>query len=402
VIARDAHRKAVEIKKKDNNSINKKAFQFVMQMRLYDTLSGVKQEFVIDGNSVKVLLCGPTVYDYSHAGHARTLLFYDLIARYFRLRHIRVSIIVNITDIDPKIFLKARLLNTTSQQIADKFVHELFYDLSLLGIENFMFALVSDHVEVAQNLILQLIESGMAYPAGGNIYLDCSHLRSFGLLAKMTRQDLDDCRLDISQAKKSPSDILLWNASDEFEMMFDSKVLGTGIPWWHIQDSSVAMACYSGSYDIHGGASELEYPHHESHLAQLKALTLKEKPVRFWTHVGLVQLKGRKMSKSLGNTIAIRDLLRRYSPNALRLYLYSRHYRDNFNFSERDLDMYEHVNHKIMAALPQLKKFSKLEKIFLDHLEDDFDTPGALEIMIQAAKLRQLSNAMVTIFGLRY
>jgi cysteinyl-tRNA synthetase len=369
-------------------------------VKLYDSLSDRKEDFVINGNLLKVLLCGPTVYDYLHVGHVRMLLFYDLLARYFLSKGIGVTTIVNITDIDPKIFAKARLVGSSPQKVATRFVSDLFCDLSSLGMENFLFARVSDYVHVAQNLIIYLIELGKAYSAGGNIYLDSSTIESLGRLANMTLQDLDDCRLDISPGKKSPSDILLWNASENFDNSFHSNLLGRGIPWWHMQDSSVAMANYGGLYDIHGGACELEYPHHESHLAQLKALTLSKKPVRFWTHVGLVQLHDKKMSKSFGNTIAIRDLLKRYSVNAIRMYLYSRHYRDRFNFSEQELNEYECIN-SIMASV-EIKKSSKLENRFFDFLEDDFDTPHALRIMMQAAKSRQLSNAMVTIFGLRY
>ncbi len=368
-------------------------------MRLYDTMAGRKEEFAINNNSVSMLLCGPTVYDYSHVGHARMLLFYDIVARYFRHKGAHVQVIVNITDVDHKIFGKARSTGSNPRELATKFINELLYDLSSLGITGFTFARVSDNVQVAQELILQLVNDGQAYSAGGNVYLDTASSESLGRLAKMTRQDLDDCRLDISPAKKSPSDILLWNASESFDVTFYNKSLGNGIPWWHMQDSSVAMANFGGAYDIHGGASELVYPHHESHLAQLKALTSLERPVRFWTHIGLVQTKGSKMSKSHGNTIKIRDLLKRHSANAIRLYLYSKHYRDAFDFAEKGIEKYEQINYLIAAG--QIDK-SKLENRFFERIEDDFDTPGALEVMVEAAKSRQLSNAMVNIFGLQY
>ena len=368
-------------------------------MRLYDTMAGRKEEFAINNNSVSMLLCGPTVYDYSHVGHARMLLFYDMVARYFRQKGAHVRVLVNITDIDHKIFGRARSTGTSPRELATRFINELLRDLSSLGITGFTFARVSDHVQAAQELILQLVNGGQAYPAGGNVYLDTAAIESLGKLARMSRQDLDDCRLDISPAKKSPSDILLWNASESFDVTFHSNLLGNGIPWWHMQDSSVAMANFGGAYDIHGGASELVYPHHESHLAQLKALTALERPVRFWTHIGLVQLKGRKMSKSLGNAITIRDLLKRHSANAIRLYLYSKHYRDAFDFAEKDIERYEQINYLISSR--RVGK-SKLEKRFFERIEDDFDTPGALEVMVEAVKSRQVSDAMVSIFGLRY
>jgi cysteinyl-tRNA synthetase len=362
-------------------------------------MAGRKEEFAINSNSVSMLLCGPTVYDYSHVGHARMLLFYDMVARYFRQKGAHVRVLVNITDIDHKIFGRARSTGASPRELATRFIEELLRDLSSLDITGFTFARVSDHVQAAQELILQLVNGGQAYPAGGNVYLDTAGTESLGKLARMSRQDLDDCRLDISPAKKSPSDILLWNASESFDVAFHSNLLGNGIPWWHMQDSSVAMANFGGAYDIHGGASELMYPHHESHLAQLKALTALERPVRFWTHIGLVQLKGRKMSKSLGNTIAIRELLKRHSANAIRLYLYSKYYRDAFDFAEKSIERYEQINYLISSRRGAK---SKLEKRFFERIEDDFDTPGALEVMVEAVKSSQVSDAMVSIFGLRY
>lgn len=381
----------------------------VQSVRIFDTLSGEKEEFAAIANSnnsvVKMLLCGPTVYDYSHVGHARMLLFYDLMSRHFRAKGMHVSAIVNITDVDPKIFKKAKATNTPPSELAAKFIGELLRDLSALGIEGFAFARVSHHVGTAQELVAGLLRDGRAYSAGGNIYLDTSKILSFGRLARMSRQDLRDCRLDISPAKKLPEDILLWNASENLDVAFFDATLGSGIPWWHMQDSSVAVAGFGGSYDIHGGANELVYPHHESHLAQLQAITSLEKPVKFWTHVGLVRAKGRKMSKSLGNTITIRDLLKKRTANALRLYLYSRHYRNDFDFSENHLDSFERISDAIAAALnsKQGSGKSKLIGRFFERIEDDFDTPGAIKVMVEAARVRSPDlNAMVNILGLQY
>lgn len=373
------------------------------QVQLYNTMAGRKEKFVVSENFVRMFLCGPTVYDYSHLGHARMLLFYDLITRYFRYRKTRVSVVVNITDIDQKIFDKARATATPPADLAGTFIKELLSDLSSLGIDGFMLARVSDHVANARQLVVGLLKDGRAYSAGGNVYLDTTGIPLFGRMTRMTRQDLDDCRLDISPSKKSPSDILLWNASENFGIAFHDSTLGSGIPWWHMQDSSVAIASFGGLYDIHGGASELVYPHHESHLAQLQALTSQDSPVRFWTHVGLVRTKGKKMSKSLSNTITIRDLLERHSPNALRLYFYSRHYRDDFGFSEKELDRFEHIDGVIAAGMRASRSRSKLARKFFKRVENDFDTPGALKVLVEAAKMCSTDlGAMVSVFGLRY
>ena len=372
-------------------------------MQLYDTMAGRKERFVASENRVRMLLCGPTVYDYSHVGHARMLLFYDLMARHFRSRKMRVSVIVNITDIDQKIFSKARATATAPAELAGRFIKELLFDMSSLGIGGFALARASDHVGAARQLVARLLKDGGAYSAGGNVYLDSTDTPSFGKMARMARKDLDDCRLDISPAKKSPPDILLWNASENFDAAFRDDILGSGIPWWHMQDSSVAVTSFGGLYNIHGGARELVYPHHESHLAQLQALTSQDKPVRFWTHVGLVRTKGKKMSKSLGNTVAVRDLLRRHSANALRLYFYSKHYRDDFDFAEKDLDRFERVNDSIAASVRAGRARSKLTGRFFRHIEDDFDTPVALKVLVEAARARSADlDAMVSVFGLRY
>jgi cysteinyl-tRNA synthetase len=335
------------------------------------------------------------------------LLFYDLMARYFKANGTRVRVIVNITDIDPKIFNESRAIGMTSEELSSKFINELLFDLSALGIDGFMLGRVSDHVKTAQHLVASLLKKDRAYSVDGSVYLDTSNMPSFGSLAKMTRQDLEDCRLDISPFKRSPADILLWNASENFNVIFCDSTLGKGIPWWHMQDTSVAVASFGGSYDIHGGATELIYPHHESHLAQMRGITSFDKPVRFWTHVGLVNVKGKKMSKSLGNTLTIRDLLRRHSSNAIRLYLFSKHYREDFHFAERDLEKFELIDAMLGAATTNKRRTSRKTRIvdrFCERLEDDFDTPAATRIMIEAAKSRSLSDlsAMVTIFGLRY
>jgi cysteinyl-tRNA synthetase len=370
-------------------------------LRIYDTLAGRKKQFSPSG-AVRILLCGPTVYDYSHVGHARMLLFYDLVVRYFRYRGFAVNAVVNITDIDPKVFARARdeEEGVAPPALADRFVAELLRDTSALGIDGFSFARVSDYVEVAKNAIRDLLHAGIAYCAGGNVYLDASRAGT-GALSKMSRKDLEDCRLDIAPGKKSPSDILLWNASEYFDLSFADNVLGRGIPWWHMQDTSVAIANFGGTYDIHGGASELVYPHHESHLAQLRAIAGND-PVKLWTHTGLVRVRGEKMSKSLGNAVTVRDLLKRHTANAVRLYLLSRHYRDIIEYDEKGIARFDELDAAIAAHLDGAKG-KPLLKEFLRCLENDFDTPAALAVIRKAitSKSRDL-KIMASILGLGY
>jgi cysteinyl-tRNA synthetase len=368
-------------------------------LRIHDTLAGRAKSFSSSG--VRMLLCGPTVYDYSHAGHARMLLFYDFAARYFRHRGRRVNAVVNITDIDPKIFARARAEGSSPRELAEHFIGELLRDASALGIDGFSFARVSDYVSAAQKETRRLLDRGAAYSAGGNTYLDVS-ATGFGSMSKMSKKDIEDCRLDIAPGKRSPSDILLWNASERFDVSFYDEILGDGIPWWHMQDTSVAMANFGGTYDMHGGAEELVYPHHESHLAQLRTLTGNRDPVRLWTHTGLVYAKGEKMSKSLGNTVTIRELLARHGANAVRLYLLSRHYRERLDFADRDIKEFEELDREIADRIGRAGGKPMLEE-FTCRVEDDFDTPGALKVMRKAARSASKDlKVMASIFGLQY
>jgi len=379
------------------------------KVRIYNTLSGKKEKFVPVSDQVRILLCGPTVYDYSHVGHARMLLCYDLISRYLRSKGIGVSVVVNITDIDPKIFRKSRIAGIPPADFATTFISELLNDLASLRIDNFAFARVSDHVSRAKELINKLLKEKKAYFDGGNIYLDTSRIRSLGKLSRMTRDDLKDCRLEISPFKRCATDIMLWNSSDDFEEVFKDNMLGDGVPWWHMQDSSVAVSSFAGVYDIHGGASELVYPHHESHLAQLMAITSLEMPVRFWTHVALVRIKGRKMSKSHGNVVLLRELLARYTANVLRLYLFSRHYREIFEFDEDELDKFVRIDNLLLGAMSDSASGGNQSSdplgSFFNCIENDLDSPGAINVMIKTAQRRGNKSAlkvMANVFGLCY
>jgi len=374
-----------------------------------------KRKFLADKDVVKIFICGPTVYDYSHLGHARIFLFYDIMTRYFIFKDLHPIVIVNITDIDPKISFKAKVEGISPHKLATKFLKELLVDISLLGINiTLNFARASDYVDFSKEIIKKLIRNKMAYSTSGKIFLDTTGLSTYGKLSGMTRYDLENARLDIDPGKHNPSDILLWNAADDFDEKYFDKTLGNGVPWWHLQDSSIAMSNFNGHYDIHGGAVDLIYPHHESHLAQLQVLTSSERPVKYWTHVGLLTLGAKKMSKSLDNTIRIRDVLKRYNSNILRLYIFSNHYRSPFEFSLSRLDNFRDVDEVIAKAFihsdrnnDRRCKTSRKKYLskFIRCIEDDFDTPQALETMIDAAKSDKSLAAlidMVNIFGLRY
>jgi cysteinyl-tRNA synthetase len=381
-------------------------------LKIYDTLSRKKSYFIPKDNNVKIFVCGPTVYDYCHLGHARIFFFYDLMTRYLRFKGLTPIVIINITDIDPKIPIKANIEGLSTEALTNKYIDELYSDLLSCGIiTSFNFVRVSDYVNTAAKLVANLLERKLAYSRNGNIYLDTTRLKSYGKLSQMSKSDVDNRRLDIGPGKINPSDILIWNASDEFGQKYDDKILGSGIPWWHMQDTSVVMSNFNGIYDVHGGATELIYPHHESHLAQLKVLTSSSCPIQYWTHVGLVKIKGKKMSNSVGNTIKIRDMLKRYNSNTLRLYFFSQHYRESIIFSKSKLNKFEIIDKTLnntidtVLAYEESSNNSKLLSKFIRYIEDDFDTPRALNLLLDTVRLHdEVNNVknMVNIFGLQY
>ncbi|HEX2067831.1 MAG TPA: class I tRNA ligase family protein [Nitrososphaeraceae archaeon] len=381
-------------------------------MKIFDSLSRKKSQFLFKDNIIKIFICGPTVYDYCHLGHARIFFFYDLMTRYLLFKGLEPMVIVNLTDIDPKIATRANIQGLSPEALANKYIDELYTDLLSCGITTtFNFVRVSDYVKTAAKLVVSLLERKLAYSRNGNIYLDTTALRSYGKLSQLSVKDLDNRRLDIGPGKLNPRDILIWNASDEFGQKYDDKILGSGIPWWHMQDTSVVMSNFNGIYDIHGGAKDLIYPHHESHLAQLEVLTSAPSPIRYWTHVGLVNIKGNKMSNSEGNSIRIRDVLKRYNSNTLRLYFFSQHYREPLTFSQSKLHKFENIDKTISNTMANVlsrresNDGSKLLSKFMKYIEDDFNTPAALQLLTDTARSHNAVNDlknMVNIFGLRY
>jgi len=229
------------------------------------------------------------------------------------------------------------------------------------------------------------MEHKNAYSANGNIYFDTKTVNDYGVISKQSPQQLNLHRLDIGPNKKNQEDIMLWNCSEDFGFSWQGD-FGEGVPWWHIQDTTVAFENFGTHYDIHGGAKELVYPHHEAHLAQYKALTGLENPVKLWMHVGLVLSNGEKMSKSLGNMVLSREVVEKYGQNLLRLYIFSTHYRNEINYKEDDLRDKKSLLEKIYNTRNKTSDntssvISNLINEFLISFEDDFNSPKALEII---------------------
>jgi cysteinyl-tRNA synthetase len=364
---------------------------------------------------VKIFVCGPTVYDYCHLGHARVFLYYDLIARLLRLRGEKATLVMNLTDIDPKISTRAKQNREMPEKTSNRFTRELFSDLSNLGINEISFARVSDYVQTARQIVMKLLGKKVAYHLNGNVYLDTSKTPLFGQLSALNKKELSAMRLDIAPNKRNPNDLLLWNTTDIIGYSYEDKTIGSGFPSAHLQDLSVLIALFKGNYHLHGGASDLVYPHHESILAQLIELTSLDRPVKCWNHVGLVLKDGKKMSNSLNNAIPIRTILHRYDSNILRLYFFSEPYRSPMHFFESKLRNIEKLNKKIARTMSTVKITGNIpgtsgedlaiKKKFLTHIENDFDTPSALNVLINIAENEKPSASfmeMLQILGLRY
>ena len=374
-----------------------------------------------DRPRVSMFICGPTVYDYSHVGHARVFIIYDVIARYLKANGYAPFILLNLTDINAKIFERAKREQSDYKNIVLKYTNELQKDLSLLNVQSISsFAIVSDYVKQAKENINAMLREGYAYTVNGNVYFDTLKTKGYGALSHQTVDDMRMRRIDLAPNKRNPFDFLVWNSRDKFEVQWESD-FGSGIPWWHIQDSSVAIANFHSRYDIHGGARELLYPHHEAHLAQMKALTKHDKPVKYWVHTGMIKVDDQKMSKSLGNVVRIRDAVLKYGSDALRLYILSKHYREDVVFDENDLAGYKDTVTLLQNALEHLKdskhdSLDKDAKLLIDDfykaMDDDFDTKqasndlfalskGVVEGRIKPSKtLNDDIDKMLGIFGL--
>ena len=356
-------------------------------LKLFNTFSLKKEDFEpFDKPSVKIFICGPTLYDYTHLGHARIFLTYDLLSRYLKSQGYTPDVLVNMTDINQNVFNKAIEQETDYTKLTRFYSAEFIKDLVLLNISSITrLAHVSDYVKSIGKHIAFLIEHKNAYSTNGNVYFDTTTVKDYGIISKQSRQQLNLHRLDIGPNKKNQEDFMLWNCSEDFGFSWSGD-FGNGVPWWHIQDSTVAVENFGLHYDIHGGARELAYPHHEAHLAQYKALTGMENPVKLWMHVGLVLSKGEKMSKSLGNMILARELVSKYGQNLLRLYLFSTHYREEIDYKENDLLSKKMLLEKIykanhMTSDQTSKNICNLMTQFFTSFEDDLNSPKALDAL---------------------
>ena len=370
-----------------------------MAMIVYNTLTRKKETFKpMDPKKVKMFVCGPTVYDSSHLGHAKTYVQFDIIVRYLRYKGFDVFYLQNITDLDDKIIDRAKENNVTPEILARKYEEEYHEDMKNLGIDSVSrYARATDYIEPIIKQVKTLLDKGFAYEIEDGIYYDLSRFPEYGKLSGRTTLEAEDAvsRIDESINKKNKGDFCLWKRSKPDEPKWDSPWF-EGRPGWHIEDTAITESHYGPQYDVHGGARDLIFPHHEAEIAQMEAASGKKPFVKYWLHTGFLTVEGRKMAKSLGNFVTIRDVLNRYDAETVRYFFASAHYRRPINYSERNLQHSKRALERLYNTLEILQEsakpgrsLTKDEEIFQEILEaetknfeaamdDDFDAPRAL------------------------
>jgi cysteinyl-tRNA synthetase len=371
-----------------------------------NTMSGTEEEFKpIHGNRVNMFVCGPTVYDHAHIGHARTYIAYDVIARYLRYKGFSLFYMMNITDVDDKIIERAKQRKINPLELSKNFSKEFLDDMfSLNMLSTNLFAKASEHIPEMIDQIQRLLEKGYAYQVNGDIYFTISEFPDYGKLSGQKPEELKKHRIEPDPRKKDPSDFSLWKSRRKDELGWNSP-WGWGRPGWHIEDTAITETYFGPQYDIHGGALELVFPHHEAEIAQAEAATGKKPLVKYWIHTGMVNVKGQKMSKSLGNFVTIKEIIKKYNSNVLRIFFASSHYRSPIDYNEKNLENARENFRTISNAYNMAKnaldiKRSKgqnkdsnyLDDIqshknkFMEAMDDDFNTPVALSVMISFSK----------------
>lgn len=373
-------------------------------MKIYNTLTRQKQEFVplVPGH-IRMYVCGMTVYDYCHLGHARVLVAFDAITRYLRARNWHVTYVRNITDIDDKILKRADENGERYTDLTARFIHAMHEDEARLGVARpDIEPCATAHIEQIITMTQKLIDNGYAYHArNGDVYYVVSKFAHYGKLSgKNTEELLAGARIEVDEAKHDPRDFALWKSAKAGEVSWDSP-WGPGRPGWHIECSAMSTCCLGDSFDIHGGGPDLPFPHHENEIAQSEAATGKTY-VNYWMHAGAVRVNNEKMSKSLGNFFTIREILDQYHPEVVRYLLLASHYRSAINYSAETLQIARGALERFYTAMRGLENIPTLSLAELDpsqaevarfiaEMDDDFGTPEAIAVLFDLA--RQLNTA---------
>jgi cysteinyl-tRNA synthetase len=365
-------------------------------MKITDTLTGQKKEFKPLGDTVTMYVCGINPYIDSHMGHALSYIFFDVVRRYLEFRGYKVKHVENITDVEDNIINHANRLGITVKELTEKYAARHFEDMDALNNLRPHFApkateTIPEIIEITQGLI----DKGYGYAVGGNVYFRVNKVPDYGKLSKRNlHQMMAGARVEASEAKEDPMDFVLWKESKLGEPAWDSP-WGKGRPGWHIECSAMSRKFLGEQIDIHGGGQDLVFPHHENEIVQTESFTGKKPFVQYWMHNGLLRMGEDKMSKSLGNLITIRDALKKYSADGIRIFILSSYYRSPLTYTEEAIESAKEGAEKLLLAVSrEITIGDKGKELnaepyrqeFIKAMDDDFNTPQALAVLFNLAR----------------
>ncbi|HET6756273.1 MAG TPA: cysteine--tRNA ligase [Burkholderiales bacterium] len=387
-------------------------------LKVYNSLSRTKENFApLRAHEVRMYVCGMTVYDYCHLGHARAMVVFDIIVRWLRAIGYNVTYVRNITDIDDKIIKRAADLNEPIQSLTERFIDAMHEDIDRLGLLKPEFEpKATEYIPQMKAMIQTLLDKGYAYPGGnGDVYYSVRRFDDYG---KLSGKSLDDLRagerVDLDPHKKDPLDFVLWKAAKPEEPAWDAP-WGSGRPGWHLECSVMSQHHLGAHFDIHGGGQDLQFPHHENEIAQSEGAT-GEPFVNYWIHNGFVRIDNEKMSKSLGNFFTVREVLEKYDAETIRFFMLRAHYRSPLNYSDQQLEDAKHGLTRLYTALRGLNVANSdidwensYAARFRAAMNDDFNTADAVAVLFElvnevnragSSESASLLKSLAGVFGL--
>ena len=364
-------------------------------MKVFNTLTGQKEDFHPHNEVVTMYVCGITAYDECHIGHAMTYIIFDVIKRYLRFKGYEVKHVQNFTDVDDKIIERANQLGLPPAELAGKYTDQYFTNMDALNIERAdIYPRATEEMPKIIEIIQGLIAKGYAYESEGSVYFRVKKVPDYGKLSHRKLEEMIPKDTYCERNKEYPLDFALWKASKPGEPFWESP-WREGRPGWHIECSAMALKYLGNTIDIHGGGQDLIFPHHENEIAQSESFTGEAPFVRYWLHNGLMQLDKQKMSKSAGNLVCVENILDRFSSDALRLFVLSSHYRGPLAYSEEALEANVRGVERLRSALSQKNNEDQgataldtgsLKQKFVEAMDNDFDTPQAIAVLFELAK----------------
>lgn len=386
----------------------------VRRLKIYNTLSKSVEVFEpLSPPEVKMYVCGPTVQDLAHLGHAKTYILFDVLYRFLTFLGFKVKYVRNITDVGhlredtqvDRIVLGAERERLSPMELVDKYMFSFFSDMDRLNIKRpTIQPRATMHVVDMWDAIKRLIEKGHAYVVDGSVYFDVSSFEGYGQLSGIRREELIKHRVEPAPGKRNPADFALWKRAETGYLLKWSSPWGEGFPGWHIECSIMSIKHLGEQLDIHGGGQDLIFPHHENEIAQSECITGKRPFVKYWVHVGYLTVNGERMSKSLGNYVSIKDALKKYTANDIRLFILSSHYRTPLDYSEGVMEQFVEIRRRVEGCYVRLlearveggvegeasgelsSKVDSLLEGFMASLSEDLNTPQASAYLLEIVK----------------